>query len=361
MNTRTQLGVTLVEVMVSMAIGLLLVAGMIGLYISQSQGSRQSLAFSRMQENARYAFELIGRDLRMVGDTGCYRNSIVNTYVNELTASGTEIPWYGAVDTQPLIGYEDAATTAPTTNGLRSNVLRGDALAVLRADDETPNIISTYTQSTGVFNLTAAPGNLANNDIIVATDCQTAVVGLVTAVSSATVTTKAKTASPYNATSTYAANSRLYALSGHLYYIRNNGAGIPSLYRQDFDNGSTAGVELVEGVEDMQIMYGVDTTGIADTDGNGSVDTYVTADQVTATAPGSSDANKWSNRVLSVRVDLLIRSVENNVATNAQSFPAAYWPFSTPTVVVSGGSAVAQDRRLRKQFTATFTLRGRVH
>ncbi len=358
MNTRTQLGVTLVEVMVSMAIGLLLVAGMIGLYISQSQGSRQSLAFSRMQENARYAFELIGRDLRMVGDTGCYRKTIVNTYVNELTASGTEIPWYGAVDTLPLIGYEDAATTAPTTNSLRSKVLRGDALAVLRADDETPNIISTYTQSSGVFTLTATP-NLSADDIVVATDCQTAVVGRVDSVAGQNVTTTATTAN--DATASLAANSHLYALSGHLYYIRNNAAGIPSLYRQDFDNGSTAGVELVEGVEDMQIMYGVDTTGIDDTDGDGSVDTYVTADQVTATAPGSSDANKWSNRVLSVRVDLLIRSVENNIATNAQSFPAAYWPFSTPTVVVSGGNAVAQDRRLRKQFTATFTLRGRVH
>ncbi|MDD5365235.1 MAG: PilW family protein [Gallionellaceae bacterium] len=353
MNTRTQLGVTLVEVMVSMAIGLLLVAGMIGLYISQSQGSRQSLSFSRMQENARYAFELIGRDLRMVGDTGCYRNTIVSTL--DATTRGY---WYGAVDSQPLIGYEDAATTAPTINSLRSNVLRGDALAVLRVDGETPNIISSYTQSSGVFTLTATP-NLSADDIVVATNCQTAVVGRVDSVAGQNVTTTATTAN--GATASLAANSRLYALSGHLYYIRNNGAGIPSLYRQDFDNGSTAGVELVEGVEDMQIMYGVDTTGIADTDGNGSVDAYVTADQVTATAPGSSDANKWSNRVLSVRVDLLIRSVENNVATNAQSFPAAYWPFSTPTVVVSGGSAVAQDRRLRKQFTATFTLRGRVH
>lgn len=353
MTMRSQQGISLIELMVSVAVGLLLVSGMIGLYVSQSQGSRQFQSYSRMQENARFAFELIGRDLRMVGNTGCYRNATANTL-----DAGIKALWYGAVDVQALIGYEDADTSAPTTNGLRGNVLRGDALAVLRVDDESPYEFATAAPGVGPYTLTTAPANLAVDDIVLATDCQTATVSKVTGVGGTVVTVAAP-----GATAAYVANSRLYPLSGHLYYIRNNDAGNPALYRQEFNAGSTAGVEMVEGIEDMQIEYGVDTTGVSDTDGDGSVDTYVKADQVEATAPGTTAARKWTLRVLSVRVSLLIRSQEDNIATNAQSFTGGGepdWPFDVPTVVDDGAAAVAQDRRLRRQFTATFALRGRV-
>ncbi len=71
------------------------------------------------------------------------------------------------------------------------------------------------------------------------------------------------------------------------YFIGTNRAGRPALYRFD---GARA-EEVVENVEDLDFLYGVDTTG------DGAVDAYLTAAQVTA-------ANQW-NRVFSVRVSLI--------------------------------------------------------
>ncbi len=98
------------------------------------------------------------------------------------------------------------------------------------------------------------------------------------------------------------------------------------LYRNAFVGSN----QLVEGVENMQVLYGVDT------DGNGTANYY-------AQATGLPMA-----QVVSLRVSLLLRTIENNVT----SAPIAY-RFNNET-------APAPDRRLRRVFTSTFALRNRI-
>jgi type IV pilus assembly protein PilW len=119
-------------------------------------------------------------------------------------------------------------------------------------------------------------------------------------------------------------------LSGHIYYLKNNAAGEPSLYRETLRaDGSTEAQELVEGVEDMQIAYGEDTTQVASPecpDDNCSVNTipYIAASAVT----------NW-NRVVSVRITLNMRSPETGVGTEG-------------------------DTRIHKPFTTTIAVRNRL-
>jgi type IV pilus assembly protein PilW len=108
--------------------------------------------------------------------------------------------------------------------------------------------------------------------------------------------------------------------------VRTGGVRNPSLWRII---GSGAPQELIEGIEAMQIRYGVDT------DGDRLVNSYVTADAV---------AN-W-NRVISVSFALLIRSVEPDSPPSAQTFSmmgTAVGPFA--------------DRYQRTLYTTTVTLR----
>lgn len=104
--------------------------------------------------------------------------------------------------------------------------------------------------------------------------------------------------------------------------------------------------EFVEGVESMQILYGVCNTD-ADGDGrNDSVTTppgYINAATVTVN-------NQWLN-VCSVRIHLLLVSLENNIVTQPQTvfFPAdtnAVWPVN--------------DRCLRQAFSTTVAIRNRM-
>ena len=68
---RASTGFTLVELLVSVAIGLFLVAVVGGVYLSSKGSFNYQDAMSRLQENSRFAMERMARDIRMAGYNGC--------------------------------------------------------------------------------------------------------------------------------------------------------------------------------------------------------------------------------------------------------------------------------------------------
>ena len=113
----------------------------------------------------------------------------------------------------------------------------------------------------------------------------------------------------------------------NLYYIAANPAGEPALYRQGLVKGLPVAEELVEGVEDMRINYGLDTNG------DKAVDSTVATSAVT----------NW-DQVQTVQVSLLMRS-DNNVVDQSQTYT-----FNAVTTTPT-------DRRIRKVFNATIAVR----
>ncbi|MEE1559038.1 MAG: PilW family protein, partial [Arenicellales bacterium] len=98
------------------------------------------------------------------------------------------------------------------------------------------------------------------------------------------------------------------------------------------------GDELVEGIENMQVLYGEDTdANIEGADGDRTANRYV---------PFGTDGLDM-DRVVSVRISLLVRSLNDNLTTN----PSPYTYDSTATTPA--------DRYLRKVFTSTITLRNK--
>lgn len=89
--------------------------------------------------------------------------------------------------------------------------------------------------------------------------------------------------------------------------------------------------ELIEGVENMQILYGEDT------DADGGANYYVSANTVVN-----------MDNVISIRISLLIRSLEDNIAAQ----PLAY--------TYNGATITPTDRRLRRVFNATIAVRNRL-
>ncbi|MCD2449273.1 PilW family protein [Methylicorpusculum oleiharenae] len=95
--------------------------------------------------------------------------------------------------------------------------------------------------------------------------------------------------------------------------------------------------ELIEGIENMQILYGEDT------DADGVPNYYVDA----ATIANMS-------QVISIRISLLARTIEDNLA--AQPVPYSF----NGTDVEPGDGTHPDDRRLRRVFTSTIALRNRL-
>jgi type IV pilus assembly protein PilW len=95
-----------------------------------------------------------------------------------------------------------------------------------------------------------------------------------------------------------------------IYFIStDNGAGqnIPTLKRLDFNGAGFTETPLVEGIEELNIEYGIDN------DGDGAPDAY-TANPTTYTAAGCgacSAAQNWSN-VMTARIYLLARNIDTS-------------------------------------------------
>ncbi|MGP1667020.1 MAG: PilW family protein [Rhodanobacter sp.] len=131
--------------------------------------------------------------------------------------------------------------------------------------------------------------------------------------------------------------------SGNVYYVGKRddvATNPPTLFRRTLSTTAIAGTpeELVEGVEDMQILYGENTNN----DNNNAADRFVPADQV----------SDWSN-VVSLRISLLVQSLEDNLVPTPQ-------PYTFNGVIYNGASgngAAPPDGRLRRVFTTTINLR----
>ncbi len=316
---QNQRGLTLIELMIAMALGMILIAAISTVYLSSRQTFRTNDNLSRVQESMRVGFETISREARQAAFLGCAgQEAIFNNTLSTPTALLSDFA-------TPIFGYE--ATTAKgwnlTLDAAITSPLNGRDILVVRSIDEGGGPITSHPAANAAISI---PGlsRVAVGDVLLATNCRSATVFKATGVSTAA------------GVDTIAHGSNLYAsfidgelrrISTKVFYIRNNPNGLPSLFLLNGADGST--VELIEGVDDMQIVYGVDNNGDL------AADDYAKADAV-------QSASLW-NKVVSINLTLTHISPEDSVAITAQS----------------DATGEAQNRRLRKQISTTISLRNR--
>ena len=114
-SSRSVTGLSLVELMVAMVIGLIIMFAVVQVFMASQAASRLSEGAARVQENARFALDFIERDVRMAGHMGCVNDQAhvvknMGDPVNHLVAArGGGSPLDFGVSIQ---GYE-APGTAP--------------------------------------------------------------------------------------------------------------------------------------------------------------------------------------------------------------------------------------------------------
>jgi type IV pilus assembly protein PilW len=297
---RAQAGLTLVEMMVAITVGLILLAGVIQIFASNKQTYRVQDATSRLQENGRFAVDMLRRDIRMAGFWGC--NSNISTISSNLNSPANYVDI-----TLGGISGTDGAAGAPDTITLQGAYSSGLN-------------VNSHSQAAASF-ATPAGNDLKQFEIIVVSDCTKADISQISNATpgSGSVVVNTGVGVPGNATKPpqYPPGSTIYHVRKLTYSIQNDASGQPGL----FLNEDGVDQEVVEGVEDMQIVYGEDT------DGDGTANRYVPA--------GTAGLNM--ENVVSVRVALTLRTLEDNVALTSAS----------------------GDRRIRNTFDTTVVLRNR--
>ena len=323
-----QRGVTLVELMIALAIGLLVTVAMLKVYVDASRMYRFNEGLARVQENGRFALEFIRRDARVAGFWGCYSDA---TLTNGVSATSDAYINVGA-------GH----ITGTSDDGLNSS----DSIT-FRSATGSGALVTSGMSGTGDSVTVESVGALSTNTAVLISDCEDGDLFQVTGIAGTALAHAAganANVSP-NLNKAYAAGARVYEAREATFCIAPGAdPAQPALRRLvNPTPGQTCasnGDELLEGIENMQILYGEDTDADADgANGDGTANRYV--------AFGASGLD--IDRIVSVRISLLARSLNNNLTT-------APSPYTFNGITVTPAST---DKYLRKVFTTTITLRNK--
>lgn len=323
-----QRGISAIELMIGMLLGLILIGGAISIFLASKRSYTEVEQISALTENAQFAQRLLNNALLHAGFFGEVQSNRID-FDEDLTAIPSAQDCTGNAAAYDLQNYLFAAVADAD----------GDALGCIT--DAVPGSHVLVIKSVAPRPFTDGPRDTPDPDV--ATDGDGEI----------------DTPTPLSATQTYVmtndtvgimfdgADTAPSILTGgdvpggvawayqfEVYYVRDD--DIPQLSRKvlAFVGGSMTIVteDLVEGVEDMRLRFGLDGAASAD----GEVDTY--------TAAGDMGSN-WG-QVESVEISVLVRSTNQDPNyTNAKSY------------AMPGGSVTPADSFRRMLITNSMSLR----
>jgi type IV pilus assembly protein PilW len=313
----TQAGLTLIELLVAMTLGLLIVLAASAALLVSRQGFFAVDAASQLRDNARYAQNIVQR----VGVQAGFKNVFFTGATSSNPNPEPHIYGINNAKRSESQGWDESSAWGANDAGKNSDIL------VLRAQTSTASALSTVSDNTIIDCLGIAP-----------------------------------TDAPTDTDDRFISILHIQASSG----------GEPSLMcTREASGGGFEAQPLVQGVESFQVLYGVDnvTPNAAPTGTTASVpDRYLRADQLTVSGNPVATYANW-RRVRSLRIGMVLRSQPGSAVDTASQ---TFYPLGTSKSSDSGaiGSAFANatndpgsvftpavDRRLRQVVTFTVHLR----
>ena len=356
---KRQFGFSLVELMVAITLGLLLTGAVISVFVGSRNAYQSTAGVGEMADSGRFALNLIGESVRNAGNIAC--NSAMTATSQTVIAGTTFINFYG----QGITGFESIGTTPPAAIALPANPVVGAAnnwtpnldpamtgaipvgpgqpvqgSDVLVVRSSVPRVAHAYTTldvvpGANALAVTAMPVAMFGGAYAAVSDCTKSVIfslpgGLPVGATAVNLNAGLPGVG-------FSAGAIVAPLTTVIYYIGTGSDGDSSLWRLEQLNGGPAFAppeELVPDVENMQVLYGVDSNPPTQT-----ATAYVTADQV------------GPLNVVSLQVALLVASPPGNKPVPA---PPAFNMLGT-------GVTVPGDNRSRQVFYATINLRDAVN
>ena len=333
-------GFSLLELMVAMAISLLLLAGVIAVFLSSRSSYETTERFSRIQENGRFALDQLAFDIRSAGYVGCSRSTNV---VSTSLKNTTSLLWDFL--SGPVRGFEStgAGVWTPTLDtALIPDPAPNNDVLVLRMPrrEFVPlKVKSDMVLGANPIVVDDVPDALKAQDVALIYSCEAQAFFRVSSYAGGVIEHNTSLNADESVKYAFRRNAEVVPVNTVIYYVRPSASGIAgatSLWRKV---GDAIPEELVEGIELMQIEYGVDT------DGDDVANVYRRADAITAA--------DWE-RVLSVTIAVLVRS-ENEYGTDVDTRQYTLLPGINAVTF----NPPAGDRRLREVFTTTSAIRNR--
>ena len=320
-----QRGLSLVELLISMLLGLFLTSGMVSAYLESSRNFIFEEQAARMQENGRYASTLLKRELAMAGFFG--GSLAMDTVAAQAVGTDCGDAGWALDGSSPLdlVDNHQGQSTPVTRNAVTLVCLDGASIEPLTDVVAVKRTAGEASMRDG----TTAPGFTASTGeqwYLRQTNYRHS------------RWQKLRPVDLYDAAGP-AAPVTFWEASAKIFYIRrysDSGVtpdGVPTLCAESLVGNHMSTRCLVEGVENLQVEFGIDT------DGDGVANRYDAAPDAVALAGA-----------VSVKIYLLLRSLHEI---------AGYRNDKTYTL---GRHRIApgQDGFMRRVFTTTVQLRNRI-
>jgi len=280
-----QSGMSLIELLVALTLGAFITVGIIQMFTANQRTYQVNMGQARLQESARFAMEFLAKPIRMTGFTGCFSDN--TDVLNVLNPVDGETPYEYDLE-QTIAGHDatSAGTWSPSLDVLPDDIdttaiADNTDVLVIKAVDTTGVRLSADMPSSSATIFTSHPDSLAgyeDEDILLISDCEKAAVFQIT--NSQTTAGGTELSIVHNSggstvpgnsqkeltrdSSAFRTDAAVYSVQTQIFYVApgsgtNNRGDTPlSLWRK-FAGQPPA--ELVEGVEDLQVLYGLDTDG----------------------------------------------------------------------------------------------------
>ncbi|SEK30183.1 type IV pilus assembly protein PilW [Colwellia chukchiensis] len=285
---KKQRGYTLIEIFISLAIGVALFAGVLSVFVGMKTTTSETATYGELQENGRFALSVLSEDLLRQGFWGDYTGTLDRSMLSAVPgAPGNE-----------CVGEGLNNGTFPNAIGhfrtLWGQTVANQSMMGCITDAKLGSDLIQFKRA--ISNPLAASSN--NNYYIIANLAEAEIFTGTTIPS--------------------LPNSQLWEYQHHIYYIREEAQGanvVPVLMQGRLTNKMTFD-PIIDGIEMIRFMYGIDTDAPGTT-GYGTVNTFVPANNMTITQWDHAN----NNRILAVRIYVLARSIlPDNKYTNTNTY-----------------------------------------
>lgn len=317
MNHNNNRGFSLVELMIGLTLGLLVLAAVSAVFINTSNTRNELERAGQQIENGRYATQLLTEDLRQAGYYGEYDPaqlptpaSLPNPCTVDTVAMKNALPIH-------VQGYDQGTAAPACISDVKADT---DIVVLRRASGCIAGATGCEAQDTNYFYY---QNTLCNDELIA--NPSTINHFVISDTNADFLLTKR------NCTT----RSDLRRYITRIYFIANNNVssdGIPTLKRAELTVDGMEIVPLVEGIEDLQLSFGLDTAGT-----DGIPDVYTAAPETYNGCAGQACVENWRN-AMTVSISLLSKSTEATpgykdtktymVGKNAASVAQTVGPFN---------------------------------
>lgn len=307
---RRQAGLSLIEMMVSLTLGLMILSGVLVVFANSSAARSEVERTSRQIENGRYASDLLSDDIRLAGLYGELNVGLLAAPA-ALPADPCALAvadWVSAIPVH-VQGYDNNGFVSANCS-LTNRKANTDVLVVRRTRACTDGVAGCSAAGLPFFQVSLCETEVATPYKL---DVSTAAFNL------------------HKKGCTVTADKREYYV--HIYFVStDNGAGepVPTLKRLELTSDLTkcqapppagtnvcwVAVPLVEGIEEFQLEYGLDTDNdgnpnAVDSNGDGTADSVYIADPNTYPVGAPTPLPNWMN-VVTIRFHVLARNLETS-------------------------------------------------